>query len=218
MFCPGCGLQVSDDLKFCRQCGANLRGVREAMTPGSTGEKFDWSKTWVADMFLSEEERERRRGVTPEEKRLNEIKATEEKRLNEIKGGVITGLAGIGAMIFLYFFLGIVAKGESARDAEILRNVWLAGVVPFLIGAGLLFNGLFISRRLVKLKEEQAQTALPTSPAPTAHPTPLPAALPAKTTDQLVAGAAPSAGYSVIEDTTAHLPEPVAAPTRRETG
>jgi len=218
MYCPGCGLQVNDDLKFCRQCGANLRGVREAMTPRSTGEKFDWTKTWVADMFLTEEERERRSGVTAEEKRLNEIKATEEKRLNEIKGGVITSLAGIGAMIFLYFFLGIVAKGEPAHKAEVLRSVWLAGVVPFLIGAGLLFNGLFISRRLVKLKEQQAQTSLPASPAPTAHPPLLPAALPAKTTDQLVADAAPSMGYSVIEDPTAHLPEPVAAPPRRETG
>jgi len=198
MFCPGCGFQVNDDLKFCRQCGANLHGVREAMTSRSTGEKFDWSKTWVADMFLTEEERERRRGVT-----------AEEKRLNEIKGGVITSFVGVGVMIFLRFFLEVVANQKSPGDAAILRSVWMAGIIPFLAGVGIIFNGVFVSRRIVKLKEQQAQQAMPISPAP--------AALPAKTTDQLVAKAAQPAAASVTEDPTAHLPEPVAAPLRRET-
>src|SRR2546428_347457 len=65
MFCPGCGFQVNDDLKFCRQCGANLRGVREAMTSRPTRGKFDWSKTWRAEMIYRKEELERKRGVTP---------------------------------------------------------------------------------------------------------------------------------------------------------
>jgi len=206
MFCPGCGLRANDDLKFCRQCGANLRGVREGMTSRSAEEKFDWSQTWWAEMIYHPEELERRRGVTPEEKRLKE----EKKRLNEIKGGVITSLVGIGVMVSFYFFFGAVAKTESVKDAEIIRNLWLLGLIPFLVGVGLFINGFFISRRLVKLAGQQTQTAMPTSPEPIA--------LPAKTTDQLVIDAAPAAGYSVIEDTTAHLPQPVAAPPRRETG
>jgi hypothetical protein len=206
MFCPGCGSQANEDLRFCRQCGANLRGVREAMVPRE--EKFDWSRTWVAEMFLPEDERERRRGVTAEERRLNEIKKAEENRLNEIKGGVITGLVGIGVTIFLRFFLEIVARGESGNDAEIIRNVWLAGIIPILVGAGLLINGLFVSRRLVRLKEQHAQTMFPTSPTQ--------ASLPAKTTDSLAA-ASPT-GYSVTENTTAHLPAHATVPTpRRET-
>jgi hypothetical protein len=188
MYCPGCGIQANDDLKFCRQCGANLHGAREGMTSRSTGEKFDWSKTWVADMFRTEEERERRRGVT-----------AEEKRFNEIKGGVITSFVGVGLMIFLRFFLEVVARQKSPGDAEILRGVWMAGIIPFMVGVGIIFNGLFISRRIVKLKEQQAQPAMPASPAP--------AALPAKTTDQLVANAAQPAGASVTEDPTLHLIE-----------
>jgi hypothetical protein len=77
-----------------------------------------------------------------------------------------------------------------------------------MVGVGLLINGLFVSRRLVKLKEQEAQKTAPESHAP--------AALPAKTTDQLVVAAAPLAGASVTEDPTAHLTEPVAAPPRRE--
>jgi len=204
MFCPGCGFQATEDLKYCRQCGANLRGVREALIPRE--EKFDWGKTWVAEMFLPEEERERRRGVTAEERRLNEIKKAEENRLNEIKGGVITGLVGVGVTIFLRFFLEIVARGESGNDAEIIRNVWLAGIIPILVGVGLLINGLFVSRRLVKLKEQHAQTMF--SPVLTQP------ALPAKTTDSLAASSPTS--YSVTENTTAHLPEAVVAHSREE--
>jgi hypothetical protein len=201
MFCPGCGFQVNDDLKFCRQCGANLHGVRDAMSSRSNGDKFDWSKTWWAEMVCSPEELERRRGITPEEKRLN----MEKNRLNEIKGGVITGLSGVGVIISFYFFFGAVAK-QAGNGADIVSNLWLLGIIPTLIGAGLLFNGLFISRRLVKLNEQLLQTAAPRTP--TAHS--------AKTTDRLSIDASTSDGAGVTEDTTAHLPEPVAAPLRRE--
>ncbi|HEU0173155.1 MAG TPA: hypothetical protein VFV58_02740 [Blastocatellia bacterium] len=209
MFCPGCSLHVNDDLKFCRQCGANLHSVREAMTSQSTGEKFDWSKTWWAEMIYSPGELERRRGITPEEKRLNE----EKKRLNEVKGGVITSLVGVSVMISFYFFFAAVAK-QAGDGAEIVRNLWLLGIIPTLIGAGLLINGFFISRRLVNLNEQLARTARAAAPAP---PTAQAGALVAKTTDQLIVDATPAAGHSVTEDSTAHLLEPVHAPLRRET-
>lgn len=203
MYCPGCGLQANDELKFCRQCGANLRGVRESMLSRSTEEKFDWSKTWVAEMFLTEDEQRRRRAVTPEEARLKE----EEKRINEIKGGLITTFVGIGVMIFLYFLFDKVPVNNSNDDDEILHSVWMAGIIPFLIGIAIMFNGFFISRRLVRLKEQQAQAALSASLAPVPPP--------AKTTDQLITEAAPASGFSVTEKTTAHLPQPVPA-SRRE--
>jgi hypothetical protein len=213
MFCPRCGLQAGDDLKFCRQCGANLYGVREAMTPRDAEEKFDWSKTWLADLIYTPEELEKRRGVAPEEKILKE----EKNRLNEIKGGVITSLVGVGVMISFYFFFGAVAR-DNPDDAETIRNLWLLGIIPFLVGVGLFINGFFISRRIVKLEEQMTRLAMSSSSSPTASSTDSPAALPAKTTDQLVIEAAPPAGFSVTENTTANLPEPVAARPRRETG
>ncbi len=116
-------------------------------------------------------------------------------------------------MIFLYFFFDVVAN-KNENDADIIRRLWLSGIIPFMIGLGIIFNGLIISRRLVKLKEQQAQTPLSKTPAPTSDQN----MLPAKTTDQLIVDTAPPSGSSVTENTTAHLHEPVPAPPRRESG
>ena len=198
MFCPRCGFQVSDDLKFCKQCGANLRGAREAMTSSSTEENFDWNKTWTESL--------------PEEARKRLAPTPEEKRLSEIKEGVLTIFTGVGAMIFLYFFFEAVAK-RAGDGADIIRSLYWLGIVLVLIGAGMIFNGLFISQRLVKPKEQQ------TRPSPFESSTEAAYAIvePAKTTDQLVADPASSVDYNALEAPTGRLPEPVAAPGRRET-
>src|SRR5918997_7197448 len=98
MFCPQCGASQTEEQKFCKTCGANLQAVRQAVVVREPGDRFDWSRTWVADMFLSEGERKRRneeierqRGLTPDV-----------KRYNEIKGGVITASVGLALMIFLF--------------------------------------------------------------------------------------------------------------------
>ncbi|HEY6122525.1 MAG TPA: hypothetical protein VIV66_21395, partial [Pyrinomonadaceae bacterium] len=151
MFCPKCGATQNDALKFCNLCGANLYAVRQVVD-SRMNEKFDWSKTWVADMFLSEDERKRRqtqldleRGITPEVKHANEIKA-----------GVITTCVGVALMIFLFFFMeGIIRSGQAAPgEAEILSRVWFAGFIPFMIGIGLIINGAFVSKRLLKVDKD----------------------------------------------------------------
>src|SRR5215831_5813947 len=108
MFCPQCGTSQSDDLRFCKQCGVNLYAVRQAALTRET-DRFDWGKTWVAEMFLSEAERarrtealERQSGVSPGTKKLREM---EESRNKEIKGGVITASVGLAVMIFLGIFM-----------------------------------------------------------------------------------------------------------------
>lgn len=190
MFCPRCSAQATDDTKFCKQCGANLLGVREAIV--SRGEQFDWSKTWVADLILTKEELDRRRGITPEKKRNNELRA-----------GIITSAAGIGAMIFLRYLMEAVAQQNGGADAEILNRIWLAGLIPTLVGIAIIFNALVIGGREVKMQKHEAQNT---------PPPPQPVQLGAKTTDQLSA----PADFSVTEHTTAHLPERAPAHSRRE--
>ncbi|MEP7270017.1 MAG: hypothetical protein ABI882_00855 [Acidobacteriota bacterium] len=189
MFCPNCGTQINEALKFCKRCGANLLGVREAMTR-TGGETFDWGKTWVANMMLSEDERERRKGITPEEKRYNEIKA-----------GIITAVAGLGAMIFFRLFMPAIAASEPPPDAAILLRLWVIGVVPFLIGLSIIFNGVFLGKRVLQARERQKSESGATSDLGGRTQV---AALP----DPSVI-AAPD--FSVVEPTTRRIPEPADA-------
>ena len=197
MFCPKCGSSQADDLRFCKQCGANLSAVRTAVAKPESVEKFDWSNSWVADMFMSGEkaakmqaELERIQGITPEI-----------KRQNEIKGGVITASVGVALTIFLFIFMnGIIASGRvSEAAAEILSRIWVAGLIPLFIGAALIFNGMFISKR--------SKETMSSEPSGNAETTQLSAPssefLPPADTNELF----PS-GFSVTDETTKHLKQP----------
>ena len=193
MFCPKCGSTQSDELKFCKLCGANLFAVRQVVDTRETPEGFDWSKTWVAEMFMSpqelkrrKEETERQRGITPEMKRYNEIKA-----------GVITGTVGIGIAIFLYVFMhGIILSGNvTPNSAEILSHLWIAGVLPLFVGISLIINGLFVSKKLVEIARQESQNA----PNSLERDLNSPSLRPADATEFI-----PS-GFSVTEETTKHL-------------
>ena len=153
------------------------------------------SKTWIDDMFMSGEEAvklqaeiERVQGITPEIKRLREIKA-----------GVITASVGIALMLLLFVLMGgIVASGRvSDAAAQILMRLWIVGIIPLMIGAALVFNGMFVSKR--------TRSTLETGdlePNTLGHSEPE-AFLPPADTNELF-----PAGFSVTDDTTKHLKEP----------
>lgn len=155
MFCPQCGSTQSEDLKFCKVCGVNLYAVMQVVAAREPEEKFDWSKTWVQEMFLSAEEKKRRkaelerqRGITPEIKRYNEIKA-----------GVMVSSLGIALAIFLFVFMkGLIASGAPTPEAaEILSVLWVAGVLPLFIGLALITNGVVVSKKLVEAAKRDSQ-------------------------------------------------------------
>ena len=191
MYCPQCGASPSDELKFCNMCGANLHAVRKAMLTRETDEKFDWGKTWVAEMFISEEERKRRKYE------LERSMDPEVRRANEVKGGVITSCVGVGLMVFLRFFMeAVIRSGRVPPEAaEILKGVWLVGIIPLCVGVGLMINGLVVSKRLGRgaAKELPARSdAVEGGPEPRSL-------RPADTTEFI------APGFSVTEGTTKHL-------------
>jgi hypothetical protein len=128
---------------------------------------------------------ERRLGITPEMKRYNEIKA-----------GVITASVGIAVAIFLYFLMqGIILSGEpSASEAEILKRIWIAGVIPVFVGLSLIVNGVFISKRQVEISKRARGADFFEKEAESQH------ALPAANTAEFI-----PTGFSVTEHTTQHL-------------
>jgi hypothetical protein len=195
MFCPQCGNKQNDELKFCNLCGANLYAVRQVVATREADEKFDWSRTWVAEMFMSEAERKRRqaelelqRGVTPEIKRYNEIKA-----------GVITSSVGVGVMVFLYIIgMAIFRSGQNPPgDAEIIRSIWVAGFIPFMVGLALIINGLFVSKKIVELHKRERLSAPDALAGGVAEQQPT---LKSADTSEFI-----PPGFSVTEGTTKHL-------------
>jgi hypothetical protein len=150
MICPRCASEQRDELKFCKSCGANLEAVRYVLDNREIPAGFDWSKTWVADMFLSQAEQKRRKrqfemqiGITPEEKRRTEIKA-----------GIITAATGLGVALLLYFLMqGIILSGRAAGSEEILSRIWIAGMIPIFVGIALIINGVFVSKRHGAIRE-----------------------------------------------------------------
>lgn len=192
MFCPKCGATQSEELKFCKSCGANLFAVRQVVDSRETAETFDWSRTWVAEMFMSPDEKKRRkeqierqRGITPEIKRHNEIKA-----------GVITSCIGVGIAIFLYVFMqGIILSGNvTPNTAAILSRLWIAGVLPLLVGMALIINGVFVSKKLAEI----ARHNWPNSPANLGDLDPQ--SLEAADATEMI-----PPGFSVTEDATKRL-------------
>ncbi|MFL6277006.1 MAG: hypothetical protein ACJ74G_17610 [Blastocatellia bacterium] len=157
MFCPQCGTSQGDELKFCKSCGANLSAVRQVVTTREAPEKFDWNKTWVAEMLLSEEEKSKRK-----QGREGNLYA-EYLRYKEIKVGVITSFVGLGVMIFLYVLMrGIILSGQnSPGDAEILSRIWVVGLIPFLVGLALITNGVFVSKKLIEIAKRELQGTEP---------------------------------------------------------
>src|SRR5262249_15778230 len=132
----------------------NLFAVRQAVTTRETGQKFDWSQTWMAEMLLPQDEQKRR-------KRARGGKSFDmEQRSSEIKAGIITTAVGLSLMIFLYVFMnGIILGGHvSAGAAEILSRIWVAGVIPFFVGLAILFNGLVVSKKLISPSQRELPT------------------------------------------------------------
>jgi len=128
------------------------------------GKKFDWSNTWMAEMFMSgqanelrKREMERQLGITPEVKRYNEIKA-----------GVIVSCVGIAISVFLFILMQGIAAHARPEDAEILLRIWIAGIIPFMVGLALIINGVVVSKKMVEVMERgrKEPQALDDGPAP----------------------------------------------------
>src|SRR5262249_37446823 len=106
-----------------------------------------------------------------------------------------TSSVGIGISIVLFVLMqGIALGGKVPNDtAEILVRLWIAGVIPFLVGLALIINGLVVGRKLLETARANQLPGLD------AEQQKKPALKPADTNEFI------PANYSVTDQTTQHL-------------
>src|SRR6185503_4418047 len=110
-----------------------------------------------------------------------------------IKAGVIVSSIGIALSIFLFVLMQGVAGTVPPEEREIISRIWIAGIIPFMVGLALIINGVVISKKMVEIqKREQRPEPLEEGATPRG--------LRAADTSQFM-----PTGVSVTEGTTRHL-------------
>lgn len=160
MFCPNCGSEESPLNQYCRACGANLNAVRAALerpdeiTASAIGAREEIGRAVAAKIKETQSVAELRQLTwellplvtefleSPDEKRAKR----EEQRLKRIRSGVITSAVGLGITL-LVVLVGPVIKPDMLLLAPI-------GLLVFLIGLGIIINGLLFSVSRKKLPEQ----------------------------------------------------------------
>ena len=133
MFCPQCGTESSQELKFCRSCGANLRVIGKAVTLSEAIARSDGIPAKLKDIFTNikiaavtdevshamekmkteltsstEDQRAWIRARSREAFRKSirgrrKEKTAEQRRERHLTKGFITMFSGVGFGVFLYF-------------------------------------------------------------------------------------------------------------------
>ncbi|MBV9209911.1 MAG: zinc ribbon domain-containing protein [Acidobacteria bacterium] len=139
MFCPGCGLNEERAVQFCRACGTDLRAVRaslaepDAVTASAVVAREEIGRAIAARIREMDRVKDLE-DVLPEIEKF--LESPQERRLRRVREGVITSAVGVGATIFFHLL--------SLRDSH-ASFLPALGVITFLIGLGLVLNGLFLT-------------------------------------------------------------------------
>ncbi|HKB67026.1 MAG TPA: zinc ribbon domain-containing protein [Pyrinomonadaceae bacterium] len=173
MYCPTCGSEERQISQYCRACGTDLGGVRrglerpDTITASAVSAREQISQMMaekIGEMEGSRELKQVAEDVLPQIAKF--LESPEEKRLRRVRAGVVTAAIGVGVAL-LIFLMSI-----SAHDLIPFISL---GVITFLIGIGLVINGLAFTiprknlpdrsddARAQRELEARAQTAYPAS-------------------------------------------------------
>jgi Domain of unknown function (DUF6249) len=152
MYCPSCGSEERQATQFCRACGIDLRLVRstlerpDSITASAVGAREEIGRAFAERIRETQTSRDLKRvaeNVLPHIEKFLESPA--EKRLRRMRAGVI--LAAVG--------LGITLAGVFEGGAFPLGG----GLIVFLIGLGILINGLLFTVPGKKILDRSAEAA-----------------------------------------------------------
>jgi hypothetical protein len=208
MFCPSCGSEERQATQFCRACGTDLRAVRvglerpDSITASAVSAREDIGRAVAERIREVQDARELKKvaeDVLPQIEKF--LESPEEKRLRRMRAGVITAASGLGAGLLALMLL--TTKPPSDVVGMLVGGFGLA-IVAFLIGLGLVLNGMLFTRPRKKLEDHSADARLQNLldvryPAPQMESYEAPS-LRSATTSNLS-----KVGSSVTENTTRHL-------------
>jgi len=199
MYCPSCGSEERQLSQFCRACGTDLRIVRTSLerpdeiTASAITAREQISKAFadrIRELDSGKELKHVAEDVLPQMEKF--LESPEERRLRRIRAGVITASIGLAATIVNF----IMAMEKS----DFLPFVG-AGFIMFLLGLGIVLNGLVFSvprKKLPGSEKDALEQELLDSTLPYQAPQ-----LRTKT-NELSVPEKPAAG-SITEHTTHHL-------------
>lgn len=180
MFCPSCGLKEDRPVQFCRACGTDLRAVRSSVEQpdlimaSSTAAREEIGRA-IAAKIKDVKKLNELEDILPEIEKF--LESPQDRRLRRLRAGVITAAIGLGATLF-FLMLGLAEK-----DLFFLTSL---GVVLFLIGLGIVVNGLaFTVPKQYTVNNSLSDTSVSQGILPPAQSSTIPVSVTENTTRQL---------------------------------
>lgn len=140
MYCPTCGSEERQVSQYCRACGTDLGGVRrglerpDTITASAVSAREEITRVMAEKIRQMEGSRELKQvaeDVLPELEKF--LESPEEKRLRRVRAGVVLAAIGLGGALLIFLM--------SLNAHDLIPFISL-GVIAFLIGLGLVINGL----------------------------------------------------------------------------
>jgi hypothetical protein len=194
MFCPGCGTEERQRSQFCRVCGTDLRAVRtglerpDAITASAVTAREEIGRAIAAkirDVQSGQDLKHIGNYVLPQLSGF--LESPEEKRLKLIRAGIILTSVGAAASLLLVVLSTVI-------NERVFLGLSVIGLVPFLLGLGLVLNGLYFTlphkKSLSPSEEGSGQKevwdpSLPRKELTTAQPLAVPGSVTEHTTHHL---------------------------------
>ena len=139
MYCPTCGSEERQISQYCRACGTDLRVVRvslerpDSITASAVSAREQISQAMAEKIRQMEPDDLKKvaEDVLPQIEKF--LESPEEKRLRRVRAGVVVAASGIGAALLIFLM--------SIASHDLIPFIAL-GVITFLIGFGMIINGL----------------------------------------------------------------------------
>src|SRR6267143_2746397 len=140
MYCPSCGSEERQMSQYCRACGTDLRPVRvslerpDSITASAVSAREDIGRAVAEKIREVEDASELKRvaeDVLPQIEKF--LESPEERRLRRVRAGVVVAASGVGAALLIFLM--------SINAHDLIPFISL-GVITFLIGLGMIINGL----------------------------------------------------------------------------